>query len=92
MFIKIFETKNNKEFDKVMDELNKWGAKMFENAYNHYSKMAKEENENVFQIFDDWWHGKCVTTQEYKSKYDFSEDDHNRAGSVILTAISNGFG
>lgn len=76
--------------DTLMNELNKWGAEVYGNAYNHYSNMAKEENENVFKIFDDWWHGKCVTTEEYMSK--FTDEDNKRAGDVILTAISNGFG
>ncbi len=76
--------------DKLMDELNKWGAKVYGDAYRYYSNMAKEDNENVFRIFDDWWHGMCVTTQEYSSQ--FSEEDNKRAGNVILTAISSGFG
>jgi lysophospholipase L1-like esterase len=88
--LKIFETKNKKEFDKVMESLNEWGAKVYDAAYQEYSQMAKEENENVFKIFDDWWHGKCVTTDEYMSQY--SQQDNKRAGDVILTAISSGFG
>jgi hypothetical protein len=76
--------------DKVMDELNKWGAKVYDDAYSHYLKMAEEENENVAKIFDDWWHGKCVSTEKYKNNY--SDSDHRRASDIILTAISNGFG
>jgi lysophospholipase L1-like esterase len=90
LFIKLFETKNKKEYNKVMDELNKWGAAMYDNAYKYYSNMAKGENENVFKIFDDWWHGKCVSTKEYMSNY--TEKDNRTAGDIILTAISNGFG
>lgn len=76
--------------DKTMAKLNAWGAQVYGEAYERYSKMAKEENENVFKIFDDWWHGKCVTTEEYMSN--FSEEDNYTAGSIILTAVSSGFG
>ncbi len=84
-------TLGKKKIDsKLMDQLNNWGSKVYNNAYEHYSNMAKEENENVFKIFNDWWHGKCVSTEEYMSK--FTKEDNRRAGNIILTAISNGFG
>ncbi|MFS1518584.1 hypothetical protein V1503_19285 [Bacillus sp. SCS-151] len=76
--------------DKTMKTLNEWGAKVYGEAYEHYLKMAKEENENVAIIFDDWWHGKSVCATEYKEN--FSEEENKRAGEIILTAVSHGFG
>lgn len=73
-----------------MDELNKWGAKAYGDAYEHHLEWAKNEGENVAKIFDDWWHGKCVTTEEYAAN--FTEWENRRAGDIILTAISRGFG
>lgn len=90
MFIKVTTTNTQKEFDKVMNELNDRASKIYDRAYLHYSEMAKGENENVFMIFDDWWHGKCVSTKEYEEKY--SKEDNYTAGSIILSAISMGFG
>ncbi|MGP0689763.1 hypothetical protein ACW5UC_24775 [Priestia aryabhattai] len=74
----------------TMDALNKWGARAFNNAYLYYSEMAKSENENVFMIFDDWWHGESVYSAEYMGKC--TEEDHDMADGIIMTAISNGFG
>ncbi|AOZ61946.1 hypothetical protein QCM8_25 [Bacillus phage QCM8] len=88
--LNVFRPKNKKEEDKVMEELNKWGAQMYAEAYAHYSALAKSEGDKVFTIFDDWWHGKSVCTDEYKSNY--TEEEHRTASSIILTAVSNGFG
>jgi hypothetical protein len=76
--------------DKTMKSLNEIGAKVYDEAYEYYSKMAKEDNENVYKIFDDWWHGKCVSTKEYTEKY--SEEDRRKAGNVIMDAVSSGLG
>lgn len=73
-----------------MKELNEWGAKVYGEAYDYYYKMAKDENDNVAQIFHDWWYGQCVSTPEYEAN--FSKEDRCTAGSIILTAVSAGFG
>lgn len=88
MFLLSFGKK--KLSDKTMKELNEWGAKVYAEAYDRYYKMAKDINENVAQIFNDWWHGQCVSTPEYESQY--SKEDCRAAGDIILTAISAGFG
>jgi lysophospholipase L1-like esterase len=79
-----------KKDEKTMKDFNEWTAKVYDDAYKYYSKMAKDENEDVFKLFDDWWNGKCVTTEEYKAKY--SEKDRREAGGIILDAISKGLG
>ncbi|AKO91950.1 hypothetical protein BEH_07460 [Priestia filamentosa] len=90
MILKVFKTENKIERDKTMDELNEWGAKVFNDAYKYYSDLARNENENVFKIFDDWWKGKCVSTEEYMSKH--TKENNDLAYGIIMTAISNGFG
>lgn len=90
MWIKIFKPKNKKEHNAVLNHLNEWGGAVYASAYNEFSNMAKNESENVFKIFDDWWHGKSVCTEEYKANY--TAEEHKIASSIILTAISSGFG
>ncbi|PAV30292.1 hypothetical protein CIL05_07430 [Virgibacillus profundi] len=88
--LKIFETKNKKEHDNVMEHLNNWASQMYSSEYDRCMKVAKSRNENVVAIFDDWWHGKRVYTDEYRLKY--SKDDYDNASGIILETVSNGFG
>jgi hypothetical protein len=74
----------------TMKLLNEWANELFNYAYLYYSEMAKRENDNVFMIFDDWWHGGSVYSKEYMEIY--TKEDHDKADGIIMTAISKGFG
>lgn len=86
--ITIYETNNKAEREIVFKHLNEWAAEVYKNAYVRFLDMC--ENEDQRTIFTDWWNGKCVTTDEYESK--FSPQDNYDAGGIILTACSEGFG
>lgn len=71
-------------------ELNKRTAKLYQCVYDKYSQMAKDQNENVFKIFNDWWNGKSVYNEEYR--FNFKKEDIDKAESIILEVVSLGFG
>ena len=76
--------------DKYMEDLNKITAEIFEAKYEEGLKWASEHSYEARIMCDDWWHGECVYTEEYKSN--IPKDSFEHGHSIIATVTSQGFG
>ncbi|MNW64761.1 hypothetical protein D3C74_430700 [compost metagenome] len=86
--LRIHEFNSEQEKEDFLETLNKETKWIMKRAFEDFAGLC--ENDNQKKIFTDWWHGECVSTEEYKAR--FSEEDDYKAHSVILHACSMGFG
>lgn len=86
----LFKATGKKGKKELMSYLNDVGKQIYDSEYNRCLEIAMSYNDSVVNIFCDWWNGKCVSTKEYESQY--SKQDLEDVGGIILTTISRGFG
>jgi hypothetical protein len=87
-FIRVLSFADDIEKNEWFEDFNKQTAVYYKKIFEEFCSMAKNDIQK--HIFTDWWHGECVSTEKYKSKY--SKQDNDEAHSLILHAISMGFG
>ena len=86
--IKIIEFNNDKEFNLWLKNFNNETAIYLDKMKMSY--LLQCINYNSRKIFNDWWEGRSIFTDEYKNKY--IKSDWDNAYNLIMDAISNGLG
>jgi hypothetical protein len=84
----VYEINNEEEKEILREHLNRWAAEAYEKMFNECISLCANEDQKT--IFTDWWNSQYVSLDEYKKR--FSDKDNYDAGSIILHAVSMGFG
>jgi hypothetical protein len=76
------------ESKDVIDYLNSTTSTLYQSRYIYCMEQCKTKGSA--QIFHDWWHGICISSDEYQRHV--NEEDYLDAHDWIMETISIGMG
>lgn len=86
--LSVHYVKYQAHYDFLREKWDKETRIIMDNVYNYYiNELAHDQQKKMFH---DWWYGKPVYTDKYKSS--MSEEKFKEVSSCILEATSRGFG